>query len=117
MGFQGAAVTLTDHAVSRLRDIMTAENKQAWSLRIALVRTHCMGGRGYTYRLELEESPSRDDQVFEDKGVTVSIDPVSVNHLNGAEMDYVEGPEGSGFTLNNPNVIARCPCGHHDIFE
>lgn len=110
-------ITFTDRAASRLRDIVAEENRQACSLRIAVVRTHCMGGRGFTYRLALEDSPSADDAIFENEGMKVCIDPASSRYLNGTELDYVEGPAESGFKLNNPNVIAKCPCGHHDIFE
>ncbi|MBI4269825.1 MAG: iron-sulfur cluster assembly accessory protein [Candidatus Rokubacteria bacterium] len=110
-------VTVTERAASRLRDIMAAEHKPVSSLRIALVRTRCMGGRGFTYRLGLEDSPSKDDAVFDYNGLTVLIDPASSGYLHGAELDYVESPEGTGFMVNNPNVVAKCPCGHHDIFE
>ena len=115
MSLDEPIMTVTDRAASRLRDIIAPERKQA--LRIATVRTHCMGGRGFTYRLALEASTSGDDGVFEANGVNVCIDPASSKYLNGAELDFVETIEESGFTLNNPNVIGRCPCGHHDIFE
>lgn len=115
MSLDGTAVTLTDRAASKLRGIIATESKQA--LRIAMVRTHCMGGRGFTYRLALEDSPSTGDGVFEANGVTVCIDPASSEYLNGAELDFVETLGGTGFKLNNPNAIAQCPCGHHDIFE
>lgn len=115
MGLDEPVVTVTDRAASRLRGIIATERKQA--LRIAMVRTHCMGGRGFTYRLALEASPSVDDGVFEANGVKVCIDPASSEHLDGAELDFVEALEENGFKLNNPNVIGRCPCGHHDIFE
>ena len=110
-------VTVTARAASRLRDIMTAAQKPASTFRIAAIRTRCMGGRGFTYRLGLEEAPSSDDEVFDHDGLAVVIDPESSGYLHGAELDYVESPEGAGFTVNNPNVVAKCPCGHHDIFE
>ena len=117
MGVGETVVTVTDRAACRLRDIMSTKNRQACGLRIALVRTHCMGGRGFTYQLGLEDSPSRDDGLFEHNGVAMYVDPESSRYLGGAELDYVDGLGGSGFTLNNPNVIAKCPCGHHDIFD
>ena len=110
-------ITITECAAARLRDIMAAEHQPVSSLRIALVRTRCMGGRGFTYRLGLEDSPSKDDAVFDYNGLTVFIDPASSGYLHGAELDYVESPEGTGFMVNNPNVVAKCPCGQHDIFE
>lgn len=117
MGVNGTVVTFTDRAASKLRDIIAAENRQGCRLRIALVRTHCMDGRGYTYRLALEESPLGDDEVLEHGGVQVCIDPASSKYLNGAELDYLETLNEAGFKINNPNAIAKCPCGHHDIFE
>lgn len=115
MSLEEPVVTLTDKAASKVRSIIATESKQA--LRIAMVRTHCMGGRGFTYQLALEDSPEADDGVFEDNGVKVCIDPTSSGYLHGAELDFVETLGQSGFKVNNPNVIARCPCGHHDLFE
>jgi iron-sulfur cluster assembly protein len=107
-------VTVADGAASKLRGVM-ATDKQA--LRIAVVRSHCMGGRGFTYQLALEDSPADDDEAFEDNGVKVCVDPASAKYLGGAELDFVDTPESSGFKVTNPNAIAQCPCGHHDIFE
>lgn len=111
------AVTVTGKAASRLRDIAAAENRQVVSLRIAAVRTHCMGGRGYTYSLELEDSPAANDELSEHDGIKVCVDPASARYLAGAELDYVDTLPETGFKINNPNVVAKCPCGHHDIFE
>lgn len=110
-------VRFTERAASKLRHITATAGDGAPTLRIAAVRTHCMGGRGFTYRLALGDVPSGDDEVFEDNGVRVCIDRVSSKHLEGLELDYVETLEGTGFTVDNPNAIAKCPCGHHDIFE
>jgi iron-sulfur cluster assembly protein len=111
------AVTVTGKAASRLRDIAAAENRQVVSLRIAAVRTQCMGGRGYTYSLELEDSPAANDELSEHDGIKVCVDPASARYLAGAELDYVDTLPETGFKVNNPNVVAKCPCGHHDIFE
>lgn len=110
-------VTITSGAVSRLKDIAAAENRTAMNLRIAAVRTRCMGGRGYGYRIGFEDSPAADDARSEQEGITVCVDPASVRLLAGARLDYLETPAQTGFKLDNPNVIAKCPCGHHDIFE
>ncbi len=117
MGLNQTAVTFTDRAASKLRDLIAMKNKQACSLRIALIQTHCMGGRGYTYRLGLVESPSDDDEVFVDNGFQVYIDTASLKYLKGAELDYLETLNEAGFKVNTPNIIGKCPCGHHDIFE
>ena len=145
-------VTLTEKAASRLRDLIGAGDERARSLRIALVRTHCMGGRGFTYHLALDDLPAASDEVFEESGVTLYIDRAASGYLpmgrasnlilsstralgraallarlrelclrdgksQGAALDYVETPKEAGFKLENPNAIAKCPCGHHDIFE
>jgi len=115
MGLDETVVNVTPRAAAELRNLVAMEDTQ--SLRIALVRTHCMGGRGFTYRLALEDAPSGDDAVFEDSGVKVCIDRTSAKYLYGAELDYVETLEETGFKVRNPNAMARCPCRHHDIFE
>jgi iron-sulfur cluster insertion protein len=117
MSSGGTVVTLTQAARSKIRDFIATEGGDRRHLRIALVRTGCMGGRGFTYQLALQDSPSENDEVFEDGGVSVCVDQASSSHLSGAELDYVDTREASGFKLDNPNAIAQCPCGHHDIFE
>jgi len=110
-------MTISGKAASKLRDIADEENMQRMSLRIAAVRTRCMGGRGYMYRIEFEDSPGPNDEVSEHNGIKVCVDPDSVRYLKGAELDYIETLSEIGFKIKNPNVIAKCPCGHHDIFE
>lgn len=110
-------VTITDTAASKLRDTAAGENRQIVSLRIAAVRTRCMGGRGYTYSLEFEDSPAENHELSEQNGIRVHVDPASAGYLNGVELDYVETLGEAGFKINNPNAIGKCPCGHHDLFE
>ncbi|MBI3041710.1 MAG: iron-sulfur cluster assembly accessory protein [Betaproteobacteria bacterium] len=110
-------VTITGKAATELRDMAAGENRQIVSLRIAAVRTRCMGGRGYAYRLEFEDSPAANDEISEHDGIKLCVDPASARYLKGAELDYIETLAETGFKINNPNVIAKCPCGHHDIFE
>lgn len=117
MDLNKTVITFTDRAASKLRAVIAMENKPLCSLRIAVVPTHCMGGRGHTYQLALVEFPSGDDQVFEIDGVHVCMDPASSKRLKGAELDYLETLGEAGFKVNNPNVTGKCPCGHHDIFQ
>jgi iron-sulfur cluster assembly protein len=67
--------------------------------------------------LAIVDSPGSDDEVWEHSGFKLCIDQASVKYLKGSELDYVETPTEAGFTVNNPNVMAKCPCGHHDIYE
>ena len=110
-------VTITGKAAAKLRELAAAENRQAVSLRIAAVRTRCMGGRGYTYSVEIEDSPAAIDGLSEHDGIEVCVDQASAGYLQGAELDYIDTLAETGFKINNPNVVAKCPCGHHDIFE
>ena len=117
MSLNQTVVTFTDRAASKLREAAAREGNQASVLRIAVVQTHCMGGRGHTYQLALVEFPSGDDEGFEVNGVEVCIDPASSKYLKGAELDYLETLNEAGFKINNPNIVGKCPCGDHDIFE
>jgi len=110
-------VTITDRAAAKLREIMARENRELISLRIGLVRTHCMDGQGYTYRLALEDAPAGDDEVSQNNGIEVRVDPTSAKYLRGLKLDYLETMGEAGFKIDNPNIVGKCPCGHHDIFE
>ena len=110
-------VRITDKAASTLQGIMARESQPGIGLRLALVRTHCMGGRGFVNTLAFEDTTRTDDEVLEHNGIKLWINPSSAKYLKGAELDYIETSMEAGFKVNNPNVIAKCPCGHHDIFE
>jgi iron-sulfur cluster assembly protein len=101
-----AAVTITDVAAGKIRDLAAAgEGDQA--LRIAVRGGGCSG---FQYALALDAAKS-DDNVFEHNGVSVLVDKVSMQFVFGSEVDYVDGLQGAGFTVNNPNVVAACGCG------
>jgi len=117
MGVDEKPITITDKAASKLRDVAARENRQAFSLRMAAVRTHCMDGRGFTYKLVFDDSATKDDEISEHNGIKVCVDKASAKYLKGAEVDYIETLAEAGFKINNPNVVSKCPCGHHDIFE
>jgi len=68
------------------------------------------GCSGFEYALALDK-PKEDDHLFEDGGVSVVVDRASMQFVFGSEVDYVEGLQGAGFAVNNPNVVAACGCG------
>ena len=72
-----------------------------------------MGGgcSGFSYDLYFEDKPTDMDETFEANGVNLYIDPLSYQYLDGTEIDYVEGMQGSGFKFSNPNVKGTCGCG------
>lgn len=110
-------VTMTERAAGKVRQFLDAEGHAGNMLRVAIVRTHCMGGRGHSYRLEPEEEPAEDDVVQDTHGLRLLVRPGDAPRLQGVTIDYHEGLEGAGFSVENPHAAGKCPCGHHDLFE
>ena len=101
------AVTLTDTAAGKLNDLLAGQEQDDQVLRIAVRGGGCSG---FEYSLALDKQKA-DDHVFEHSGVSVVVDKVSMQFVFGSEVDYVEGLQGAGFAVNNPNVVAACGCG------
>ncbi len=110
-------IDLQQKAVQKVQEFFAREGVEESMLRISLVQTHCMGGRGYAYGLQAENAPTESDLILEVQGLPVILRKDDVPRMKGAVIDYVEGLGGSGFTVDNPNTIGKCPCGHHDLFE
>src|SRR3954469_3225397 len=103
-----SAVTLTDGAAGKIKDLVAGhENADESALRVAVRGGGCSG---FQYALALDKAKD-DDHVFENKGVSVVVDKVSMQFVFGSQVDYVEGLQGAGFQVNNPNVVAACGCG------
>ena len=105
---QPSVVSLSDAAASKLREITAEEPNPNIGLRVYVYSGGCSGFR---YGMMLEDAPTPEDQVLQANGVRVYVDPGSVQHLTGAEIDYVDTLMGAGFTVNNPNAVAACGCG------
>lgn len=101
-----SAVTLTDTAAEKVR-VLTAGSAEDQALRVSVKGGGCSG---FQYALALDQAKA-DDHVFEHNGVSVVVDKVSMQFVFGSEVDYVDGLQGAGFTVNNPNVVAACGCG------
>ena len=102
------AITLTDRAADRVKELMAKSDKPIVGLRIGVKSTGCSG---LSYRMDYAEEKGKFDEVIEDKGVTVLIEPTATMFLLGTEMDFVEEELGARFVFNNPNEIDRCGCG------
>jgi iron-sulfur cluster assembly protein len=103
-----AAVALTDTAAEKIRELVAANDApDEQALRVAVRGGGCSG---FEYALALDQ-PKEDDHVFEHQGVAVVVDKASMQFVFGSEVDYVDGLQGAGFTVNNPNVVAACGCG------
>jgi iron-sulfur cluster assembly protein len=101
-------MSLTEAAASRVKEIMASSDKPASALRVGVRNGGCAG---MSYTMELADRIEPLDEVIEDKGVKVLIDPKAVLFLLGAEMDYKSDRLGSSFTFRNPNETSSCGCG------
>jgi iron-sulfur cluster assembly protein len=99
---------LTDRAAKRVTDIMSRSDTPLAGLRVGVKKGGC-AGMEYTMEYATEVAPS--DEVIEDKGVRVLVDPKAVLFLLGTEMDYVTEKMSSRFVFNNPNQTSACGCG------
>jgi iron-sulfur cluster assembly protein len=102
------AMTLTDAAAERIRALLAKRGKPAVGIRVGVRSRGCSG---LTYTLEYADEKGKLDEMVQDKGVTVLIDPKATMFIIGTEMDYVEDKLQSGFTFRNPNEKGRCGCG------
>ena len=102
------AMKLTEAAAGRVRQIMAKSDRPVAGLRIGVKNGGC-AGMEYTMEWAAEQKPY--DEVVEDQGVKVLIDPKAVMFLLGTEMDYEQGALKSGFTFKNPNQTGACGCG------
>jgi iron-sulfur cluster assembly protein len=104
-------ITLTPVAIAKIKAIL-AERKEEAGLRVAVIGGGCSG---FQYQMTLEKNASDGDEILDVNGLKVFVDSRSVLYLNGTEIDYVDGENGSGFKFENPNAKAACGCG--DSFE
>jgi iron-sulfur cluster assembly protein len=102
------ALTVTDAAAARVRDLLALRDRPAIGIRVGVRSRGCSG---LSYTIEYADEKGRFDEVVEDKGVTVLIDPKATMFLIGSEMDFVDDKLQSGFTFRNPNEKGRCGCG------
>jgi iron-sulfur cluster assembly protein len=102
-----AAITLTPKAAEKINQLLGSSEGDEQALRVAVRGGGCSG---FQYALAFDKA-KEDDHVFEDRGVAVIVDKVSAQFVFGSEVDYVEGLQGAGFQVNNPNVVAACGCG------
>src|SRR5271154_372906 len=102
------AMTVTDAAADRVRVLLSKRDKPSIGIRVGVRSRGCSG---MSYTLEYADEKGRWDEVVEDRGVTILIDPKATMFLIGTEMDYVEGQLETGFTFKNPNEKGRCGCG------
>ncbi|MBM3812602.1 MAG: iron-sulfur cluster assembly accessory protein [Acidimicrobiia bacterium] len=101
-------ISLTEKAVGKVREILDSQDPKPAGLRIAVVGGGCSG---FSYSMAFENTPNMLDKTYNYDGLSVFVDQASLLYLDGAEVDYVETLEGSGFKFSNPNVKSTCGCG------
>ena len=102
------ALMVTDAAAKRIEALLAQRGKPAVGVRVGVRARGCSG---LSYTLEYADEQGKYDEVVEDKGVRVLVDPKAIMFLLGTEMDYVEETLQSGFVFRNPNEKGRCGCG------
>jgi iron-sulfur cluster assembly protein len=108
MRARGQVLSVTDAAATRIQSLLAKRGKPSAGVRLGVRARGCSG---LSYTLEYADERGKFDEVVEDKGVTILVDPKAVMFVLGTEMDYVEEKLESGFTFRNPNEKGRCGCG------
>lgn len=101
-------VSLTGKAVEKVKEILDMQDPKPTGLRISVVGGGCSG---FSYSMAFENQPNMLDKTYSYEGLKVYVDQASLLYLDGAEVDFVETLEGSGFKFSNPNVKSTCGCG------
>jgi iron-sulfur cluster assembly protein len=102
------AMTVTEAAAQRIQQLLEKRGKPSVGIRVGVRSRGCSG---LTYTLEYADEKGKLDEVVEQNGVTVLIDPKASMFIIGTEMDFVDDKLQSGFTFRNPNEKGRCGCG------
>ena len=101
-------IKLSDNAANKIREIISNSQIETYGVRVGVKSGGCAG---MEYVLEYAKEINPNDEMIEDKGVKVFIDPSAVIYLIGTEMDYKKDEFSSSFVFNNPNETERCGCG------
>ena len=101
-------LVFTDSAANKVRQLIEEEGNPELKLRVFVTGGGCSG---FQYGFTFDEATNEDDTTMQKGGVTLLIDPMSLQYLAGAEIDYQENLEGAQFVIKNPNASSTCGCG------
>ena len=102
-------INVSETAAAKISELLVEEQKGGSGLRVFVQGGGCSG---FQYGLMIEENGvGAGDQVFESHGIKLFVDPISVQYLKGAEVDFVDTVTGGGFTIKNPQAKSTCGCG------
>lgn len=103
-----STISMTKRAATKFREILEEEGKSGWALRFG---DRAAGCSGFEYVLDYSERAKEDDRVFHSEGIEIHVHNPLVGRLLGCVIDFVDGLNGSGFKISNPNAKASCGCG------
>ena len=103
-----APLIFSDSAAGKVKQLIDEEGNPDLKLRVFVTGGGCSG---FQYGFTFDEATNEDDTAMEKNGVTLLIDPMSLQYLAGAEIDYQESVEGAQFVIKNPNATSTCGCG------
>lgn len=101
-------ITLTDNAATKVKELIAQEGDDALMLRVAVRPGGCSG---FSYEMFFDTDRDDEDLTQDYEGVKVVVDPSSAQLLSGATLDYKDGLQETGFSINNPNAQRTCGCG------
>jgi iron-sulfur cluster insertion protein len=101
-------LVFTDSAANKVKQLIDEEGNPELKLRVFVTGGGCSG---FQYGFTFDETVGEDDTSMQKGGVTLLIDPMSLQYLAGAEIDYQENIEGAQFVIKNPNASSTCGCG------
>jgi iron-sulfur cluster assembly protein/iron-sulfur cluster insertion protein len=101
-------ISLTETASGKVKELLSAEGNDELALRVAVRPGGCSG---YSYEMFFDSDVATDDVLNDFGGVRVIVDPASAQLLQGATLDFKDGLQGAGFSINNPNAQRSCGCG------
>ena len=108
METQESSLIFTDAAAIKVRELIDEEGDDALMLRVFISGGGCSG---FQYGFTFDQNETDGDTIVVNQGVKLLVDPMSVQYLTGAEVDYTEGLEGAQFVIRNPNAATTCGCG------
>jgi iron-sulfur cluster assembly protein/iron-sulfur cluster insertion protein len=103
------AITLTDTAISKVAELLEQEGNPELALRVAVRPGGCSG---FSYEMFFDSDVAADDVTSSFGSVRVVVDPASASLLQGSTLDFKDGLQGAGFSINNPNASRTCGCGN-----
>ncbi len=105
---ESALITLTERAAQKVQELRDDEGNPDLKLRVYITGGGCAG---FSYGFTFDEQVNDDDTSVDREGVTLLVDAMSIQYLDGSEVDYEQGLMGSRFVVNNPNAATTCGCG------